>query len=117
VLRLFAVSDSAMSNNRRVQVFMLWEDHRVPGRSMTDGLIDTGQQIEVYCDGLGSIEIHGTTVCFNGFRLKGDPPERVVNLTVIVPLSAVPDIATQIAGTFATFLNQRVRDVLTNGVH
>jgi hypothetical protein len=87
------------------------------GCPMSDALIDTGQQIEIYCDGLGSIEVHGTTVCFNGFRLKGDPPERVVNLTVIVPLSAVPDIAAQIAATFAGFLTQRVRDVLTDGVH
>lgn len=69
-------------------------------------LIDTGNAPEVFCDDLGKIQVSLHTVCWSCVRyMEGNS---IVILKVVTPISAVPNIAAQIATAFASILGQRV---------
>lgn len=75
---------------------------------MKHDLMDYGNAPDVYCDGLGRIEVLGQTVCFLAFRLQspegivGPPWDKIVNLKIIVPKKAIPDITRQILEQFGS---------------
>jgi hypothetical protein len=73
--------------------------------------LDYGNALEIYSDGLARIDVLGHTVVFNGFRFQipqeGGAPERVINLKIITPRSAIPDIMRQLATSFGGFVRQK----------
>lgn len=73
-------------------------------------IIDTGTAPEIFVDDLGEIIVMDHHVTWVGVRFQRG--EKVVNLKVITPLSAVPNIAAQIVATFAGQLTRRVTDKL-----
>lgn len=73
-------------------------------------IIDTGTAPEVFVDDLGEIIVMDHHVTWVGVRFQKG--ERIVNLKVITPLSAVPHIAAQIVAMFAGQLTRRVSDKL-----
>src|SRR5688572_16908680 len=73
-------------------------------------IIDTGTAPEVFVDDLGEIIIMDHHVTWVGVRFQHG--QKVVNLKVITPLSAVPNIAAQMVAAFAGTLTRRVTDKL-----
>lgn len=81
------------------------------GQAMSnDKIIDNGNAPEIFVDDLGEIIVMDHHVTWVGVRFQQG--NKVVNLKVITPLSAVPNIAAQLVAMFAGQISRRVTDKL-----